>query len=376
MIIHVVEEGQTVASIAQQYQVPAEDIIYDNELRTPDRLAVGQALLIVNAGLAPERLVLEAKAYAYPFTEEALLREAFRAIRQVLSFSVGFTMNGFLLPFDDRRVRELSAAYGIPVVLVLTPLTENGTFNSQLVHELVTNPATQDHVIEGLLWRTRTLSYVGVDVDFEYIRPEDREGYAAFVAKLRETMNREGKTVSVALAPKISDDQPGLLYEGMDYALLGEAADSVLLMTYEWGYTYGPAMAVAPLNKVREVAEYAVTRIPREKIYLGIPNYAYDWVLPFVRGESRATSIGNVDAVQIAVENQAEILFDEVAQSPNFQYIRNEIMHEVWFEDVRSILAKLSLAAEFGFAGVGYWNLLKPFRANWELLLQVLFSKD
>jgi spore germination protein len=32
---------------------------------------------------------------------------------------------------------------------------------------------------------------------------------------------------------------PGLLYEGMNYALLGEAANKALLMTYEWGYTSG-----------------------------------------------------------------------------------------------------------------------------------------
>ena len=50
-------------------------------------------------------------------------------------------------------------------------------------------------------------------------------------------MNPLGYKVSVALAPKISAEQAGLLYEGMDYGLLGANADSVFLMTYEWGYT-------------------------------------------------------------------------------------------------------------------------------------------
>ncbi len=52
-------------------------------------------------------------------------------------------------------------------------------------------------------------------------------------------------------------------------------------MTYEWGYKYGPNMAVAPLNMVRRVLDYAVTEIIPEKIMLGIPNYGYDWPLPF-----------------------------------------------------------------------------------------------
>ena len=40
----------------------------------------------------------------------------------------------------------------------------------------------------------------------------------------------------------------------------------------------------------------------------------------------------------------------------------------MWFEDARSIRAKLSLAAEYGLAGVGYWNLMRPFAQNWVLL--------
>ena len=102
-------------------------------------------------------------------------------------------------------------------------------------------------------------------------------------------------------------------------------------MTYEWGYTYGPPMAVAPINKVREVVEYAVTEIPTEKIDLGIPNYGYDWTLPFVQGTSKARTISNVEAVQIAIEHDAAIQFDQTAMSPYFRYEKDGLQHEVWF---------------------------------------------
>jgi spore germination protein len=127
-------------------------------------------------------------------------------------------------------------------------------------------------------------------------------------------------------------------------------------------------MAVAPLNMVRLVVEYALTQIPPEKIIMGIPNYGYDWSLPFERGITKARLIGNVEAPQIAAENGAEILYSEVAQSPFFNYVRDGISHEVWFEDVRSISAKINLAKEYNLFGVGYWNLMRPFRANWLLL--------
>lgn len=132
-------------------------------------------------------------------------------------------------------------------------------------------------------------------------------------------------------------------------------------------------MAVAPINKVNEVLQYALTIIPPEKIHLGIPNYGYDWTLPFIRGESKAVTIGNVQAVQIAIENYASILFDDTAQSPNFHYSKNEQLHEVWFEDVRSMNAKFNLIDTFQLRGCSYWNIMQLFRANW-LLLNDRFS--
>lgn len=134
-------------------------------------------------------------------------------------------------------------------------------------------------------------------------------------------------------------------------------------------------MAVAPIHKVRQVLDYAVTEIPAEKICMGIPNYAYDWPLPFERDVTRASTIGNVEAVEIADRNGAQIRFDETAMSPFFRYDLNGVEHEVWFEDVRSIDVKLRTAKEYGFIGVGYWNLMRPFRANW-LLIDSLFQLD
>lgn len=139
-------------------------------------------------------------------------------------------------------------------------------------------------------------------------------------------------------------------------------------MTYEWGYSYGPPMAVAPLTKVRQVVEYALTQIPAEKLLMGIPNYGYNWTLPYEKGVTKAETIGNVGAVRLAVEYGAPIQYDQEAQSPYFIYRNQGREQEVWFEDVRSIAAKIELAKEYELYGVGYWNLMRPFRANWIML--------
>ena len=95
----------------------------------------------------------------------------------------------------------------------------------------------------------------------------------------------------------------------------------------------------------------------------------YDWPLPFIRGETKARSISSVQAVELARQHGSEIQYDERAQSPWFRYTDAAgVVHEVWFEDARSIRAKLALIPEYGLRGAGYWNVMRPFPQNWRVL--------
>ena len=370
MIIYTVQPGDTVDAIAASYGVSADSIIYINQLIPPYALAIGQSLLLNNVPADSQRFGLVSFGYAYPYISPWVLEQTLPFLTDLYVFSYGFTEQGNLVPptLDDTWMLEAATLNGVRPILTLTPLGRDGKFNNSLITSVVQNPDNRETLINELLDVMTNKGYEGVDVDFEYILATDRDAFTDFVRTLAEALHPYGYTVSVALAPKTSADQVGLLYQGKDYPALGAVADSVLLMTYEWGFKYGPNMAVAPLNMVRRVVEYAVTEIPVEKINLGIPNYGYDWPLPFVRGSTVATTIGNVEAVQIAVQNGASIQFDPIAQSPYFNYEEDGILHEVWFEDVRSIQAKFDLVKEFGLRGVGYWQLMRWWRANWLLL--------
>lgn len=374
MEIYVVKPGDTIDSIALRLGADAEQLIYDNQLVYPYELAVGQALFAAGERRNATRSI-SAGGYAYPFISPWVLEQTLPFLSELLVFSYGFTGEGEVLApaygEDDWMIAEANN-YGARPILTLTPFGEDGNFNNRLIHSVVNSEEYKNNLIRNLLKVMEEKGYQGVDIDFEYILAEDRDAFTAFVQDVTAAMRGNGYRTSVALAPKTSSEQKGLLYEGKDYRALGEAADHVLLMTYEWGYTYGPPMAVAPLNQVRRVVEYALTQIPTEKIDLGIPNYGYDWPLPYVRGTTRAATINNVQAVRIAVENGAEIRFDDVAESPYFTYTENGVEHEVWFEDVRSLLAKFELIKEYGLRGCGYWQIMQWFRANW-LLLQDQF---
>ena len=128
-------------------------------------------------------------------------------------------------------------------------------------------------------------------------------------------------------------------------------------------------MAVAPLPQVEQVLRYGVSEIPAYKIQMGVPNYGYDWILPYDPAR-RATTVGNQEAVLLAAQMGAAIQYDETAQSPFFTYLLEGQEHIVWFEDARSIQAKFRLAENLALGGAAYWNLMRPFPQNWALLSQ------
>ncbi len=425
MKIHVVSSGETVYSIAQKYGIPVSQIINDNQLMDPSKLVVGQTIVIriplqvhtVQSGqtlrsiarqygktvrmlqqnnpvlggsslIYPgQTLVISYQAqpeeeiavngYAYPFIDRTLLQSTLPFLTYITPFTYGITESGELVDLNDQDLIASANTAGVAPLMHLSTLTEEGGFSNELASLVLNTMTIQTHLIENIVSTLQNKGYQGLDVDFEFVFAKDAEAYALFIQNLRNRLNRLGYPVIVALAPKTSATQPGLLYEGHDYAALGSAANEVLLMTYEWGYTYGPPMAVAPLPNVRAVVEYALTEIPSEKIWLGIPNYGYDWPLPYISGESKATSISNRYAVQLAQKFNARILYDEQAKSPWFKY-RDEqgIEHEVWFEDARSIQAKLNLISEYRLHGAGYWNLMRPFPQNWTVLSSLFKIRD
>ena len=417
MTIHVVSPGDTLTSVAGAAGISVEKLAADNGLAPTAALAVGQALLIlvpaesytVRAGdtlaaisrqtgvslnelwqnnpqlnggtdlrpgdvLAvrypdPPQEALTVSGYAYPFIDRTLLRRTLPYLTWLTVFTYGFTPEGELIQPDDAEIVAIAREYGVAPVLLLSTLTDEGTFSNELASALLRDPALQDQLLTRLLAVMLERGYRGMDIDFEYVLPQDADAYARFVQTAADRLRDAGYFTVVSLAPKTSADQPGLLYEAHDYAALGAAADYAFLMTYEWGYTYGPAMAVAPLNKVEQVLSYAVTAVAPDKLLMGIPNYAYDFTLPFVAGESRARSLGNLAAAELAVEKGADILFDPVAKAPFFRYTGEDgAVHEVWFEDARSVDASLSLLRQFVLTGAGYWNIMRWFPQNWLIL--------
>lgn len=372
-ITHTVKEGETLFSIATMYGVTAVNLLQNNPIIVKNGLIYPGETIVIEYD-EEKSGVIAVNGYVYPYVNRNVLIRNLPYLSFVTIFTYGFTPDGELIGIDDEDIIRIATDYGVAPIMLISTLGENGAFSNELASLLLNNTEAQNVLIDNIIENMRAKGYKGLDIDFEYVFPEDKDNYVQFVSSLTQSLNAEGFFVMTALAPKTSSEQKGLLYEAHDYNALGAASNAVLIMTYEWGYTYGPPMAVAPINNVRRVVEYAVTQIPNDKIFMGIPFYGYDWTLPFVQG-SKARSMGSVTAVNIARRTGSVIQYDEEAQTPFFEYT-DDITgkdHIVWFENARSIQAKLGLIKEFGLIGTGIWNVMRYFPEGW-LVINGMFD--
>ncbi|MBO5416713.1 MAG: LysM peptidoglycan-binding domain-containing protein [Clostridia bacterium] len=421
MIIYTVEQGDSLYEISKRFSADAELIARDNELRDPSRLTVGQTLVVrtpqtlhkvaegeniysvaqkhgvtVNqlwrnnphlvGGTSlreGDRLVindetprygreLAVNAYAYPSVREDVLRKILPYLTYLTIFSYGIEEDGELTDIDDERLIELARAYGVAPLMMISNLTPEGYYSPELVRLMLTDTDIQNILIGEIIRTVAEKRYGGILLDFEYV-PEDISGaYAEFIERLNEKLGSGGYPVFASASPRSEGGESGILYDGHDYASLGTVSDGVMIQSYEWGYMYGEPMPIAPADKVRDVLKYSDGKVAPERLFLGVPDYGYDWSLPYEAGVSRAEPISNADAVDFAAEKRAAIEYDSVAQSPFFKYYDRADgtprAHEVWFGDARSSQAMLDMADEFKLGGVSVWNAMRYFPQLWLLI--------
>lgn len=373
MFLHVVKPGETLYQIAQRYNVSVDRLVVDNAISDPNKLAVGQSLLIrhrnfkyrirpnetfyqlakkfgislrqllfYNQNIAspslvypgmeinivydnPNKVPMAINGFVYPEVNLDVLRKMLPYLTYLAIFSYQISQDGTINNINDEALIKEARRFRVAPLFTITNIdvSKPGEFSSELIHNILVNEARVNKLIEDIAKIMQDKNYYGAIIDFEYLYPEDREKYNQFLEKAARRLNALGYVVMSAIAPKTRADQPGLLYEAHDYSAHGRLLNRVIIMTYEWGYIFGPALPVAPIDQVEEVIKYAITEIPHEKILMGVPNYGYDFKVPFVEG-SMAELITNPQAIDIAIRVGAAIKFNETSQTPFFTYYEKD----------------------------------------------------
>lgn len=420
MFFHFVKKGDSLYQLAKFYHVPLYRLIKDNGLEEPDHLSVGQCLIIrpksfvytvqkgdslakisadyhisiqdiqtYNADLTENlqigqkiRLVymdskrknISVNGYCYEGMDEEKLKQCLPSLSYLSIFAYRIEENGHLSSMKEEKLIKLARNYGVAPLMVVANVKEKGGFSSELASSVLSDSSKKNNLFLDILKTLQQKQYYGVNFDFEYVFEKEKEAYSAFLNDAYQFFSSRGYLFTIALAPKISSAQKGLLYTAHDYSNAGKNSDYVMLMTYEWGYTYGDAMPVAPYSKVKEVVEYALQEIPKQNILLGVPNYGYDFLYPKEKGVP-AKSLSFTKAIELAYQKKAEIMRDNKNMTPYFTYNQDGKKHIVHFDDSYSFYKRLELVDDNSLGGISIWTI-KNDTPQYRVLLNYFFLVD
>ncbi|RBP86225.1 spore germination protein [Cytobacillus firmus] len=418
MQIHVVKRGQSLYGIAQAYGTSFQSLALANEIPDPSHLVIGQALVIPIVGryhwvqqgqslwfisrmygmdyrelahfnrisvssilrigqrlyIPPQpKSTIDVLLYVEPRTpvNQTMINEVrnkIGSLTYLAMFSYRANRDGSLDAPSIENIPKIARSAGVVNALVVSNLEEY-QFSADLAHAIFTDVSAQNRLFRNIIQIANDIGYKDIHFDFELLRAEDRELYNNFLRKARDRFKTAGLMLSTAIGPKTTDVTTGI-YGAHEYTSQGSILDFNALLTYDWGYIYSTPQAVSPIGPVRNVVEHAVSVIPRNKILLGQNLYGYDWTAPYPpQGGPPAKALSPQQAIAIALRKNAQIEYDYQAQAPFFRY-RDDIggLHEVWFEDARSVQAKFDLIKQFNLRGIMYWKLGLSFPQNWLLL--------
>ncbi len=416
MTIHIVQPGDTISSIANYYGVNTERLIQDNELDDAANLVPGQTIVIVypvQVYTVQEGDTLMGIANAYNVSVMQLLRNnpylynreyLYPGDTIVISYNNDkgrITTNGYAntfidlgilrktLPFltylsilgyrttaeveivggDDSELIRISKEYGVAPIMLLSTLTFEGIGSYEAVYNILSNDELTNRHINNILTILKAKGYYGLNTTFSFFDAQNRLMYENYITKLTNRLNQEGFQVFVTITPEVIISINEITFSKIDYTLLGKEANGLTIMNYNWGYNFGPPLPVISVSGTAEFLDYAVTLVTPAKIDIGFTVLGYNWALPYVIGYSKAVYLTPSSSISLAREVGATIQFDEISQTPFFEYIENRIgvpiRHIVWFIDARSIDGMLNLVVEYGIKGVGIWNIMDYFAQTW-----------
>jgi spore germination protein YaaH len=298
----------------------------------------------------------------------------FRAHAQKVSIIAPQTFSmdaqGFVMGEVPPEVMRIAAENRVAVM----PLVTNRGFQQPLMHTVLDTPESRARAIRYLLYYALRDGYLGFQFDYENIHYTYRDKFTVFFREAAREFHRHKLQLSAAIVGRYNDSRnsnsPGGWdnWSGVyDYAELGKHADFLSVMAYaEHGATADPG-PVAGLPWVQSIAEYSAAHIAARKISLGVPFYAMRWEA--VEGGPRKWRGRSARYSDAAVAMQStETVWDEKQSAPHLTFLTEGRRTELWYENARSLEAKMQLARGMGFPGISAWALGQEDPAFWSSL--------
>ncbi|CAN5197509.1 hypothetical protein BH11PAT1_BH11PAT1_2780 [soil metagenome] len=236
-------------------------------------------------------------------------------------------------------------------------------FNNDDIEKLVTSDEAQKTFVANAIYLVNAKSLSGINLDFEYVgNPDTRitEGFTRLVTNLSTELQRQIPHSTLTIDTYINSAQIPRLF---DVEVLANYVDAFIVMGYDIHTPLGSPGPISPMEGEMGILwfmESYLEKVQPEKLILAVPYYAYDWAVPNVglSGVSTATTI--LPYAEIAeLSLKQNILWDDSSQTPYYKY-KNEAdatVHEVHYENARSLGIKYDYVNRKNLRGIGIWAL-------------------
>lgn len=251
-------------------------------------------------------------------------------------------------------LREVTAGSRIKIIPTFS------TFEIDGFSRILNDSAERSNLIKFLSNQVRDNNFDGIDLNVEGVYLKDKDLFYEFVEGVQEEIHNQDKLLSISILSEWGDSidygyRPETR-EVMDYERLGQIADQVRIMAYDFtGSAAALPGPIAPEEWVIEVLEYAVKRIPREKIVLGSHLYGYGWEIG--EGAGKAYDYRGIQGLKYSNENFFEELFSETHMEPAFRYNTLNSTFFGYYADKEYVEERLDLAQKYGIKGLCFWRL-------------------
>lgn len=251
--------------------------------------------------------------------------------------------------------------------IAVWPLLGN-RIDPDLTDLVLRDPALRARLVDSVAEAARTTGVDGVNVDFENLHDPTAPLLTDFVAELKAAL--PDLVISVDVTAMTDTWVLGNWSTAFDRAGLGQVADYVALMAYDQHNRLRPGGPVAGLDWVKESVEFLLRDVPADRVLLGVPLYARDWIIDPAGGEATLDATLGMAAMARRVAERSEIAsFDAAAGMPLHAYVDGQGRHHrVWLEDPASLARKAALVDAYGLAGVAAWRAGFEEPSAWDAL--------
>ncbi|MFW6306368.1 MAG: glycosyl hydrolase family 18 protein [Bacillota bacterium] len=246
----------------------------------------------------------------------------------------------------------------------IVPMLQNNRLDSKVSNELIANKKSTDYFVKELIPYLHKEGYGEICIDIEGVNYQKKKEFTEFIEYVTDVFHQAEIRVSTAIPAKSENNQDSTWSGAYDYSSLGEIVDQIIIMAYDFHWPGGPPGPIAPLPWIKDVIDYAIMEIPMGKICFGLGLYAYDWP---INSDNHAKGLVYKQVKHLLEKYNSRIEWDQDSETPYFTYNEENIKHEVWLENARSIAKKIEAINDYNLKSAVFWRLGQGDPAIWDL---------